>query len=329
MKKIKILLAGLIMMSLSACNSSTSNNSVKEAVNASIPQNEQTLEMNVDTLNAKIYADIQDEIIKRRASIPTEALLVIGETHEFLKMMDEGKEKEAIDFGHKLIGQFEVLLTKNPSLSFIPVDATFKTNELVTDIETVRSIVDASKDAMDDGYYQAAAKLLGDLRSEVVIESYYLPASTYPDAIKVAVALLEDGKMDAAKLITQNVLGTIVVEETVMPLPILKAEQMIIEAAKIDAKNHDNADKVVNLLKNAHYQLLLAEEMGYGKHDKDYALLNTAIEDLQKSVNAKSDSGSSFDSLKIDIKKFKERLFPKGEKENRTDLTKETKKADK
>ncbi len=318
MKNLKVLLIGLAVFTISACN----NNPVKKEVDSAVPQKEKTVEMNADTLNARIYADILNEIVKRRSAIPEEALNVVGETQTFLQLVESGKKDKAIDFGHKLIGKLEVLLAKDPSLSFIPVDANFTTDELVTDIKTVRTIVKAAQKAMDDGYYQAAAKLLGDLRSEIVISSYYLPAITYPDAVKVSVALLEEGKQDEAKAVLQQVVSSIVVEKTIMPLPVLKAEQLVIEAADIDAKDHANADKVVNLLKNARYQLMLAEEMGYGKHDKDYKVLETAINEIQKSVEAKSDSKNAFDSLKNSIKKFKERLFPRGEEANRTEKTK-------
>ena len=322
MKKLSIIFATLLIFGLSSCN-----NENKE-LNSPVPEKEKTLEMNADTLNAKIYASILDEIVERRSHIPEDALSVVGETQKLLQVIESGNKQKAIDFGHNLIGKLEVLLAKDPSLSFIPIDANFTTDELVTDIGTVRTIVKAAEKAMKDGYYQAAAKLLGDLRSEVIISSYYLPTVTYPDAVKVAVALLEDGKTDEAKAVLQQVISSIIVEKTVMPLPVLKAEQMIIEAAKIDAKDHENAGKVVNLLKNARYQLMLAEEMGYGKHDKDYKFLETAIDDLQKSVEAKSDSKNAFDSLKSQIKKFKERLFPKGEAENRTEKTKESKKTE-
>jgi hypothetical protein len=322
MKKLSSLFIGLSVIALSACN----NNSTEKKFNSPVPQKEKTVEMNIDTLNAKIYADILDEIVKRREEIPAEALTVVGETQTFLQLIESGKKDKAIDYGHKLIGKLEVLLAKDPSLSFLPVDANFTTDELVTDIGTVRKIVKAAEKAMDDGYYQVAAKLLHDLRSEVIISSYYLPTVTYPDAVKIAVALLEENKTDEAKAVLQEVISSIVVEKTVLPLPVLKAEQMIIEAANTDAKDHEHAGKVINLLKNARYQLLLAEEMGYGKHDNDYKILEAAIDEIQKSVEAKSDSKSAFDSLKADIRKFKERLFPKGEAENRTEKTKEGKK---
>ena len=86
---------------------------------------------------------------------------------------------------------------------------------------------------------------------------------------------------------------------------------MIIEAAMIDAKDHENITQVINLLGNAEYQLQLAEALGYGKRDKDYVMLSKAIKELKKSVKAKKDSKPKFDKLKSDIKKFQERLFPR------------------
>ena len=147
------------------------------------------------------------------------------------------------------------------------------------------------------------------MRSEVIINTYLIPTATYPQAIRDAIILLEDNKKDEAKALLLHVLNTIVVEKDVLPLPVLKAEQMIIEASTVDATNHDHVDKVINLLNNADYQLTLAEEMGYGKKDKEFKEIEDSIRELKKSVNKKEDSAVKFDSLKSKIKKFQERLF--------------------
>jgi hypothetical protein len=313
MKKIGLLLLSSILV-LSACNSGENKKTIKDVEKGNIPEKEQSLEMSEDSLDAAIVADVMGEIIQRRSGIAKEALTVVAETQNLLQLIEANKNDEAIKYGHQLIGKLEVLLAKDPSLSLIPVDVNFQKNELITDIKTVRELVKSAEDAMDDGYYQLAGDLLGNLHSEMIINSMYIPTVTYPEAIKAAVALLEDGRVADAKSILQEVLGTIVVEKTILPLPVLKAEQMIIEAAKVDSVSHDNAAKVVNLLKNAKYQLLLAEEMGYGKKDAEYKDLNDAIKNIQKSVNEKSDSQSAFDSLKVKINKFRERLFPKNQK---------------
>ncbi len=313
MKKIGILLLSSILV-LSACNSGENKKLIKDVEKGNIPEKEQGLEMNEDSLDAAIVADVMGEIVQRRSEIAKEALTVVAETQNLLQLIEADKNDEAIKYGHQLIGKLEVLLAKDPSLSLIPVDVNFQKNELITDIKTVRELVKSAEEAMDAGYYQLAGDLLDNLHSEMIINSMYIPTATYPEAIKAAVALLEDGKVADAKSILQGVLGTIVVEKTILPLPVLKAEQMIIEAAKVDSLSHENADKVVNLLKNAKYQLLLAEEMGYGKKDAEYKDLNDAIKNIQKSVTEKSDSQSAFDSLKVKINKFKERLFPKNQK---------------
>jgi len=171
-------------------------------------------------------------------------------------------------------------------------------------------IVKNSKKAFKDGYYQVARDLLEGLKSEIVITTYNIPTATYPIAIKNAVMLMEDGKTDLAKYVLQNVFGTIVIQDIALPLPVLKAQEMILEAQKIDAKDHENVDKVLNLLANANYQLELAEEMGYGKKNKDFAGLYNSIKELVKSVKSKSDSGSKFDKLLDDLSKFNNKYFP-------------------
>ena len=296
----------LVMLPLLSCSQNATTQDKQEQA----PEQETSLGMNADSLQARIDAEMAGQVASQKAEIAIEALSVIGETRNLLRLLAADKKQEAIDEGHTLIGKFEVLLTKEPSLALLPVDVAFHQEETITDISTLRTLIKDAEKAMNDGYYQVARRILADLKSEMVIESYFIPTATYPEAIKVAVALLEDDKPEEARAVLQQVLLSIVIERTVVPLPVLKAEQMIIEAAGIDAENHDNAEQVLTLLRNAHYQLQLAEEMGYGKKDKEYKELYTAIKDLQKSVEKQQDSQPAFDALKEKIKAFRNRLFP-------------------
>jgi ATP-dependent RNA circularization protein (DNA/RNA ligase family) len=115
----------------------------------------------------------------------------------------------------------------------------------------------------------------------MVINTYLIPTVTYPEAIKAAVVALEANKPELAEGLLIEVLNTVVIEKVVLPIPVLKAEQMIIEAASIDAKDHENVEQVIALLSNAEYQLQLAEALGYGKKDKDYVLLSKAIKEVK------------------------------------------------
>ena len=311
MKKIQLYIVTILMtVTLVAC-AQNKNETIKNNTEKVTPKKEATLEMNKDSLNSKVIAEIEEELVKRKVELTTEALTTIGKTQSLLRDIDSKKKDVVLKNGKELLADLEILLTKDPTLAVIPVNISSQKEEFVADINTVHSAIKSAQKAMNKGYYRVASDILKDLRSEMVINTYLIPTATYPKAIKVAMALIEDGEKGEAKLVLQKVLSTIIIEKTVLPLPVLNAEQMIIEAAKIDKKDHENVDKVMNLLKNADYQLQLAEELGYGKKDKEFALLSSSINELKKSVNKKEDSKMKFDSLKIKIRKFKERLFPK------------------
>ncbi len=295
---------------LSACGQNNKN-ITKEDANI---KKEATLEMNKDSLYNSVVAGIEERIAETKSNFSDEALGVISETQNLLSKIKEGKTDEAIKKGKDLIGNLEVLLAKDPSLALIPVEVSSKKEELVADIDIVKANIKLVKEAINNGEYRIASDFLKNLRSEMIISSYFIPTATYPEAIKAAIIMLEDGKKEEAKTTLINVLNSIVIQEVVIPLPVLNAEEMIKEAAKIDAKNHENAEKTLNLLRNADYQLKLAEELGYGKKDKTFKELSTAIKVLKKSVERKEDSKTKFDSLKDKVKDFKNKFFEKNKK---------------
>ncbi len=314
MKKLVKLFIVVVLVNLTLIACAQDKKEVKETSNVENTktlQKQEPLAMSEDTLDVRILADMQKEILKQKVELSKEALTAVAKTQDLLVEIDKGNKKEAIKKGKELIGDLEVLLAKDPSLSFVPVNVTIQKEELVTDINTVKETTKLVKEAVNKGYFRVASDLLKDLRSEEVISTFLIPTATYPKAIKTAVVALEADNTDLAKGILIQVLNTVAVKKVIVPLPVLKAEQMIIEAATIDAKDHENITQVINLLSNAEYQLQLAEVLGYGKRDKDYVMLSKAIKELKKSVKAKKDSKPKFDKLKSDIKKFQERLFPR------------------
>jgi len=144
----------------------------------------------------------------------------------------------------------------------------------------------------------------------MIVKTSYLPLATYPDAMRLSAALLEEGKKDEAVAILLRALNTLVIQEQTIPLPVLRAEEFIkLGALAMAGKEKDKKDVALLYLDNADYQLQLAEAMGYGKKDKEYKELYEAIKDLKKLVEKDKDSKKGFDKLSEKIKKFKERLF--------------------
>ncbi len=269
------------------------------------------LAMSRDSLDNRIIRNIEEEVRKQNSELTEEALTTLSNTIKIIDQIEKDDKEAAIETGKKLISDLEILLAKDPALAFIPVKVSYRKFAFEGDRNTVSDIIKTVKKAIKDGYYQEASGLLSDLKSEVIIETQYVPAATYPEAIKAAVILLEKDKPEEAETLLAEVLNTVVIGKVVLPLPVLEAEQMIIQAAKIDKKDHEHTGEVLNLLNHAAEQLKLAEAMGYGKKDLEFAELDKAIRELKKSVENKENSEMKFDSLKDKIKKFQDRLFPK------------------
>ncbi len=303
MKKVNVMVVVLIIMTTSVFSQTESE---EQLVNVQ----EETLSISPEELDTKLMVSIKEEMIKRRLNIKKEAHAAVSETETLLQLIESGKKEQAIEEGNRLIGKFKVLLLRDPSASKLLVDVQSKKNMLISDIETVKSLVDAAKTEIKKRHYQDAAILLNKIRSEIVIQNIFIPTATYPESIKVATALLKEGNENDAKIILQKVLGTLFVEKTILPIPILKAEEAIVAATILDLKTDNYKDKVVNLLNFADYQLHLAEEMGYGKKDKDYEMLYKLMHETKDSITKGIDSKEGLEKTNRQLRKFRERLFP-------------------
>ncbi len=241
-----------------------------------------------------------------------QALSILGETQNVLDYYTKDKTKEAKEELAKLIGELEILITKDPDLALIPVSETYEINDAQIDIPVAYKITEAAEEAMEDGYYQVAKRLLGSLTSELNVKTTYLPLATYPDAMRLAAALLDEGKKDESAAILLKALNTLVVKQVDLPLPVLRAEEYInLGADAMSGEDKDKKDVAMSYLDNAAYQLELAQAMGYGKKDKEYKELADALDELRQMLKDDKETKGKFDALSEKIKSFKERLFYK------------------
>jgi tetratricopeptide (TPR) repeat protein len=268
-------------------------------------------------LQSDIAQTIQDDFAIKETESTKQAIQILAETNNVLKYMAKNKDAKAKEELAKLIGELEILMTKDPNVALIPVDVSYEINDVVVDIPTVYEITEAAKKAMDDGYYQLAKKIMADLTSEMTVKTAYLPLATYPDAMRLAATMLDKGDKEKAAAILVEALNTLVVQEVNVPLPVLRAEEFVkLAAAAMLTDDKDKKDVALLFLDNADYQLQLAEAMGYGKKDKEYKELYKAIKDLKKAVKEDQDSKAKFEKLSEKIKNFKERLFFKKDKKD-------------
>ncbi len=317
MKRLIVALLTVITV-LSGCSQSkVDNNNQANAVQDTIKVPEKSNVTN-EQMSKNISESIKKDFEVKESESNLKALEIIAETEKVISLIDKKKNKEAKEEMAKLIGNLEILITKDPKVVLVPLGSQYAVNDVVVDVETAKQIIKDAKKAMKKGYYQVAKELLNGLTSEYKIVTTYLPVGTYPAAMRLAAAKLDDEKNEEAKEILLQALNTLVIKEENIPMPVLKAEEFISLAAIAMAGTEKNKKSVANvLLDNADYQLKLAEVMGYGKKDKEFKELAKAIKSLKKAVNKDEETATMFGDLSKKIKNFKERLFFKKDTVNK------------
>ena len=314
-KSIYVLFA---LVTLTACAQEKSKTDDKEKQGTEMTNSEDvrmekpdSLEMTKEELANEVQSKAVEAVDEASEAIIDEAVIAIEQTSAAIKAINDKDKKTAMEAMEKVTGKLELLVARNPNVAFLPVEVTTTTSDLITDLKTIKRLKKVAEEAIEDDYLQVAREAIADLESQVEITTVSVPLATYPAAMKAAAVLLDADKMDEAKVALYTALNTLVIETEVIPLPILRAEVMIAAAMTEDAKDEDKKKEVLNLLDNAEYQLIMAEELGYGKRDKEYKELNKSIKEIKKSVKEDGDSQGLFSKLKNKLKNFKNRTSSK------------------
>ncbi len=213
----------------------------------------------------------------------------------------KGKDKEAIKILQEATGKFDVALAANPKLKLVPIDAGVSVSALMTTPKLVKSETEVVIDLLKDHKVQAARALLDPMVDEMVISKAYLPMVTYPDAIKLATKYLVEGKKEDAIDTLETTLSTIVINKSIIPLAIIRADSLLKEASTLD-KNKDKA-KAHELLEAAHEQLEIATLLGYtDKESKAYEDMKSQIKALKKEIDGKNAVEKLYAKVKDSIK---------------------------
>ena len=229
--------------------------------------------------------DVQKEKEKQKLEIIDEAVL------EGFKKLDEAtilleqkdKEKAAIKALEAATGKFDIALAADPSLGLVPIDVEDFLNELLTTPDDIKSNIQLAIDLLKDKKVRDARFLLGPMLDELVILTTYLPMDTYPDAIKQATKQLIDGKKEGAIATLAEALSTLVIKESILPLGVIRAENLVKTASNMDKEK--NKSTIKKYLKDAEDQLEIAILLGYSdKHSAAYEDIKAQINVLKKEV---------------------------------------------
>jgi hypothetical protein len=260
----------------------------------------------VKSVQNKVEKTTNKSIDEKRTKMMKEAIETIEQTAKALRFLDEDKKKEALDTLAKVSGKIDLIVARDPSLKLLPISVTQKQYDLLVTKDMIKSLLYDATKALKDGRVQEARYMLKNLASEIVITTTSIPLATYPSDIKAVAPLIDEGKIDEAKVALQSILNSLVVTQNVIPLPILRATFLLQEAEKL-AQTKKRDDKQIkeldSFLKEASYQLEMAELLGYGTKDQFEEIYKQI--DIIKSKTQGNKSGKGwFDTIKEKISKL-------------------------
>jgi len=235
---------------------------------SALPEEPQPQSDMTQSVQQEVDNEATNKADEKRQKILSDAGAAIDETKKALQALANKNTGEALAALERATGKLELILARDPALSLAPVDVDIVTYDLLANPDTVKAIIHEAENYLEDGEIQKARPLVANLASEIVISSTNIPLATYPAAIKAITPLIDEGRLDEARVGLQAALNTLVVTtDEIIPLPVLRAQQLLKNAEAL-AENEDrslkDSETLANMLMAARTQLHMAELLGYG-----------------------------------------------------------------
>jgi len=262
----------------------------------------------VKEVNKSAVEKGQQDALAGQKKLIQEAISSLKFTNNALIALVHNDKESAQANIEKALGKLEVILSAKNAPKLLPIDSSVTMVEFIGTKKDVEKTVDAVKDLLDDNKIQVARVLLNSLQSEIDVTVVSLPLVTYPDALKLAAKYIHDNQIDKAKSVLEVALSTFDQTTTVIPLPLLKATDLINVSAQL-SKN-GKKEEALKYLQAAEDELDVAEALGYVSHsDTTYKALHEAIKAVRKEIKGKNEAEKLFDALKAKLKDFKDKVF--------------------
>ena len=271
------------------------------SADSALPAKPQAQSEASQSIQPKVDKQTADAAAEKRKKLLADATAALAETHKALKALENRNNEAALKALAEVTGKLDLILARDPKLAQTPVATEVVTYDLLSNLDTIKSVIQEAKAHFNDGEIQKARPLVASLASEIQYRTHHIPLATYPAAIKALVPLIDAGKIDEAKARLQAALNTLVVTtDDVIPLPKLRAEHLLKQAQELAEKkdrSKEENDKLTKHIQAAREQLQMAELLGYGKKT-DFKPIYEQIGEIEnKSAGGKSGTGW-FDKLK-------------------------------
>jgi len=254
------------------------------------------------TLQAKIDKQtlVRNEMAnaaKNHKVAPKEIILGMQNTYKALQDLRAQKKEDAKKDLQTALDNFNKALKDNPNLDIVPIDERFQAFAFLGSTDDIKKALNLGQKLLKEHNTQLAIDTISPLKDELDIT---IPMKIYPKAVQKALETLKKGDTKKAYTEVAEVMNSLVLYKTVIPTPLLIAQDFVLEASKLDKTKKDDATK---LLEAAKYALSRAELLGYTKlFPNEYANLTKSINGIEKEIKGKNEVEKLYDKLKDDFK---------------------------
>jgi len=237
---------------------------------------------------------------QKRAS--KEIIEAIQNTFMALNAIEKNQLKDAEELLKSADKKFTAALQADPSLTLLPLEETLTAYAYTGSSKEIKSALELSVQLIKAHDTQTAGNLLSTLKDELDINIVSIPMRGYSEATKKALEAVKKGDRQRALSSLAEGFGLLVNTQIIIPTPLLAAQDLALEASKLDK---DQKEKAQELLAAAKEELRRAELLGYTKkHDAAYKLINEDIEKVEKEIKGKNVVAKLYERLLSDFKKL-------------------------
>ena len=261
-------------------------------------------------VSKEVKSKTREAATKKRATVIKEAVTALTQTKKAIEALDKKDKQKALDALAVVSGKLDIVIAREPDMANAPIDVRIETYDLISSVDTIKKAVKTSKKLLDDGEVQQAREILMGLTSEIDVIVTSLPLASYSNGIKAVAKLVDEEKYQEAKESLYDLLSTLVITKNVIPLPILRAEEMLKKAEKLAAQKNRTEEQnkqLASLFSDTKIQLEMAEALGYGTK-KDYKTFYKQLKEIEKKTEGGKFGKGFTEKLKKALKDFKEKI---------------------
>ncbi|NOZ90863.1 MAG: YfdX family protein [Epsilonproteobacteria bacterium] len=245
---------------------------------------------------------------KGKQEAPQEIIHGLNKSFMVMALLQQHKMEEAKKLLTEATKDFEKALKENPKLDIVPIWQEVEVFEFDFAPREIAQILKMSERLIKEHRTQDARNLLMPLKDEMDINTEFIPMGIYPIATKNALSAIEKGDRNSAMAILAGAFNMLINQKVIIPLSLLSAQDLVMEASMLDKNKKDEA---IKLLEEAKLELEKAELLGYTtKRSVEYKALSSSIKDIEKEIKGKNIVERLYEKLNKDfislIKKTKD-----------------------